>query len=189
MRGLRGRTLGIVGFGGIGRATVKLAKAFGLKIMAINRSGQSQEAVDFMGTNADLDKVLAESDYVLLCTPLTKQTRGLIGARELGLMKENAVLINVGRGPLVDEDAIYEHLKANPQFKFGADVWWNEPAQDGDFKTKHPIFELPNVLGTPHNADRIDGMLTEAMIQGIENVDRYLKGEELYGVINRSDYA
>ena len=189
IRGLRGRTLGIIGFGGIGKATARLARAFGLKLMAINRSGKTDEPVDFIGTEADMDKVLSQSDFVLLCSPLTKTTRGMINAAKLGLMKDDAILINVGRGPLVDEDDLYGHLKNHPDFKFGSDVWWNEPPKDGGFSTKHPIFDLPNVMGTPHNADLIDGMLTEAVVQGVQNVNRYIKGEPLYGVINQADYV
>lgn len=187
-RCLRGRSMGIIGFGGIGQATAKLARAFGLKIMAINRSAKTDEPVDFIGTESDMDKVLAESDVMLLSTPLTKKTRGMISARELDLMKDDAVLINVGRGPLVDEDALFEHMKCHPDFKFGADVWWREPGSDGEFSLKHPHFDSTNIMGTPHNADHVEGMLPEALGQAMQNINRYLKGEPLHGVVNRVDY-
>ena len=126
---------------------------------------------------------------IVLSTPLTKTTRGMIGARELGLMKPEAVLINVGRGPLIDEDALYEHMQNNPDFKFGSDVWWEEPAaKQASFSLKHPFFDSDNVLGTPHNADLVKGMLQEATSQALGNVARYLKGEPLRGLVKRTDY-
>ena len=188
-RGLRGRTMGIIGFGGIGQATAKLAKAFGMNIMAINRSGKTDMPVEFIGVETDTEKVLAESDLVLLCTPLTKKTQGMIGSRELDLMKEDAVLINVGRGPLVDEDALYEHMVRHPNFKFGSDVWWKEPTSDGKYSLKRPHFNSRNFLGTPHNADHLVGMLPEAVKLAMQNVTRYFHGEPLHGVVKREDYA
>lgn len=187
-RYLFGKIMGIVGFGGIGRAAARLASGLGLRIMALNQRGRTEDQVDFIGTLADLDHVLRLADVVLLATPLTKRTHGLIGARELSLMKSDAILINVGRGPLIDEDALYEHLRTHPDYKFGADVWWDEPIGQGPLNLKHPLFDFPNVLGTPHNADFVDGMLADAFRDAVDNVADFIDGRPLRGVVDRNDY-
>src|SRR5438876_11915194 len=107
-RMLSGMTAGILGFGGIGRATARLMRAFGMKIYAINHSGTSPEPADFVGTLRDLERVLRESDIVVISLPLTRATRRLVGERELGWMKPDAILVNVARGALLDEEALYE---------------------------------------------------------------------------------
>src|SRR5207247_10692489 len=117
----------------------------------------------------------------------TVRTRGPIGARELGLMKPDAILVNVARGAIVDEGALYEHLRTSPEFRAGLDVWWHEPA-DGGFRTDHPFFELPNFLGSPHNSAIVPGVLETAARRAAENVGRYLRGEPFTGLMRREDY-
>jgi phosphoglycerate dehydrogenase-like enzyme len=116
---LAGMTAGILGFGGIGRATAKLMRAFGMHIYAINSSGTSPEPTDFMGTLQDLEHVLRESDLVVISLPLTKATRGLIGEEKLAWMKPDAILVNVARGAIIDEEALYHHVKSHPNFLVG----------------------------------------------------------------------
>jgi len=189
VRCFQGAVLGIVGFGGIGRAVARVVRPLKMRIMALTSRGRTDEQVDFIGTLDDLEQVLRASDVVLLSIPLTRRTRGLIGARELGWMKEDAVLINVARGPIVDEEALYRHLQTHPDFKFGSDVWWREPMAGEEFSLRHPLFDSPNVLGTPHNADLVKGMVPIAVGAAVANVARYLEGQPLQGVVNRSDYA
>ena len=106
-RMLAGGVCGILGFGGIGVATARLARGIGMKVHAINRRGRSEEPTDWIGTPDQLDMLLAASDVLVVCTPLTPATLGMIGAPQLARMKEDAILVNVARGEIVDERALY----------------------------------------------------------------------------------
>ncbi len=186
---LDGAICAILGFGGIGIATARLMKAFGARIHAVSRSGLAAEPAEFVTTLAGLGGVLATADVLVISLPLTLGTRGLIGARELALMKPTAILVNVARAAIIDEQALYEHLRANPEFRAGIDTWWHEPIGDAPFLTDYPFFELPNVLGAPHNSSIVPGtMLTGARVAA-ENVRRYLRGERVTGLVRRSDYV
>src|SRR5438552_8079410 len=149
----------ILGFGGIGKATAHLMRPFGARIHAVNTSGRTSEPVDFIGTLADLDQELAAADMLVIALPLTRATRGLIGARELGLMKPTAILVNVGRAAIVDERALYEHLRDQPEFCAGIDTWWREPGAGRPGSGSHwspgyPFFDLPTALGSPPHSCR-----------------------------------
>jgi phosphoglycerate dehydrogenase-like enzyme len=186
---LDGAICTILGFGGIGAATARLMTAFGARIYAVNRSGRSTEPAEFVGSLADLDEVLAVADVLVISLPLTLATRGLIGARELALMKPTAILVNVARGPLVDQRALYEHLCAHPEFSAGIDTWWTEPMGGAPFRTDYPFLDLPNVLGSPHNSSIVPGTMLSAARLAAENVRRYLRDEAITGVVRRSDYV
>jgi phosphoglycerate dehydrogenase-like enzyme len=185
---LRGGTAGILGYGGIGQASAALLRAFGMRIHAINTSGRAGDA-DQAGTLADLDAMLASADVLVITLPLTSTTRGLIGARELALMKPNAVLVNVARGAIVDEDALFEHLEANPGFTAGIDTWWEEPGLGQPFQPRRPFLSLPNVLGSPHNSGVVAGMDVISVEFAARNVARYLSGEPVRGLQNPADYG
>jgi phosphoglycerate dehydrogenase-like enzyme len=188
-RMLDGAVCAILGFGGIGKATARLMRAFGARIHAVNTSGRTEEPVEFVGTLADLDRVLSAADVVVIAMPLTAATRGLIGQRELGLMKPSAILVNVARGAIVHEQALYQHLRANKQFRAGIDAWWREPLQGGEFSVEYPFFDLPNLLGSPHNSGIVPGILQAAARQAAENVRSYLRGGPVAGVARREDYS
>lgn len=189
LRNLRGKTLGVIGYGGIGRHTARMLKAFDVKVFALNTSGKTSDDVEFMGTLDDLEKVLGNSDIILLSLPLTKHTEGLIGKAELKKMKEDAMLVNVARAPLVDEEALYEHLCNNPEFLAGIDVWWEEPSwSDSEFHVNFPFFDLPNFLGSPHNSNYVKDAFPEALVIASENVKAFFKGEKVKGIIRREDY-
>ena len=177
------------GFGGIGTTAARLLRAFGARIFAVTRTGQTTEPADFTASIADLDRALAAADVVVLSLPLTLTTRGLIGARELALMKPCAILVNVARGPIIDQAALYEHLRAHQDFCAGIDTWWAEPSGDAPFLTDYPFVDLPNVLGSPHNSSIVAGTMTSAARLAAINVRRYLSGEAVTGVIRRSDYV
>lgn len=186
---LDGAICGILGFGGIGTATGRLMTAFGARIHAINRSGRTSEPVDFVGTLADLDRVLAVADVLVVSLPLTLATRGLLGRHEFALMKPTAILVNVARGAIVDQGALYEHLRTHPQFGAGLDTWWNEPVGDAPFRTDYPFLDLPNVIGSPHNSSIVAGTMLSGARVAARNVRRYLRGEPVTGVVRRTDYV
>ncbi len=185
---MKGRTCGILGFGGIGRATAPILRALGMRIHAINTSGESEEKVEFIGTLRDLDYVLSSSDVILVSLPLNNKTRGLLGKRELDLMKPDAILINVARGEIIDEDALYDHLGKDPQFLAGIESWWVEPVRHDVFEIKYPFPDLPNVLACPHNSAMVPGIMLKGIVSAAENVRHFLNNEQVRGLIDPSDY-
>ncbi len=187
-RSLAGMTAGILGIGGIGRATARLMRAFGMRIYAINTTGTSPEPTDFLGTLHDLEQVLRQSDVVVISLPLTKATRRLIGKQQLAWMKPDAILVNVARGAIIDEEALYTHVKSHPTFLVGIDAWWTEPFLHGTFRMEYPFLDLPNVLGSPHNSAVVSHALVDAARQAAENVKHFLRGEKVTGIARREDY-
>lgn len=182
-------TAAILGFGGIGKEVARLFNLFDMHILAVNRSGKTQEPVDFVGTLADLEKVLPRADIIVISLPLSKTTHGLIGKKELKQMKPDAVLVNVGRGEIIDEAAFYQHLKTTPSFMAGIDAWWVEPIRHGRFKMNYPFLDLPNVVGTPHNSALVPGALEAAVEKAVENVRRFVLSQPIRGVVKREDYV
>lgn len=182
-KSLRGANLGIVGFGGIGQEITDLFRPLEVDVLAINTSGRTDEDVAWCGTLAQLEHVLRESDLLVLCLPLTEQTRGLIGREELREMKDDAILVNVSRGQLIDQRALYEHLESNPNFRAGLEAWWVEPFRHGEFRVDYPLLELPNVLGCPHNSAVVPGALENGVRRAAENIEGYLTGGEIRGLI------
>jgi glycerate dehydrogenase len=188
-RNLRGLAFGVLGFGGIGQAAARIMRALGLRILAVNTTGRTTEPVDFIGDMSDLDYLLRNSDALLVSIPLTIHTKGLIGSRELAVMKPDAILINVARGPLIDEESLYRHLVRHPDFCAGIDTWWDEPSSGERFKVNYPFFDLPNFVGSPHNSSVTPGILDHAVRLAAENVAAFLSGGKIRGEIRREDYV
>jgi phosphoglycerate dehydrogenase-like enzyme len=186
VREVAGSVLGVLGFGGIGRAVARLARPLGMKVHALNRGGRTDEPIDWIGTPADLDTLLGAADALVVALPLTPETRGLIGARELGLMKPAATLVNVARGAIVEEDALYEHLRTNPDFSAGIDSWWREPDAGEPFRPERDFLALPNALGSPHNSAMVPRIDELGARRAAENVARLLRGEEVRGLVDPS---
>jgi glycerate dehydrogenase len=174
---LHGRICGIFGFGGIGIATARLMRCLGMRIHAINRRGATNQKVDWIGTPDRLDELMAAADVLIISTPLTRVTQGVIGARQLSVMKQDAILINLARGEIVHEDALYEHLKANPRFTACIDAWWIEPIRHGEFDTNRPFLQLANVIGSPHNSASVGDAFEVALRYALVNCRRALIGE------------
>jgi phosphoglycerate dehydrogenase-like enzyme len=185
---IRGGVCGIIGFGGNGREIAKTMQAMGMRVFGINRSGKTDMPVEFTGTIGDLEKVLADSNVVVVTTPLIRETRDMIAEKQLQWMKKDAILINVGRGDVINQRALYEHLKAHPDFRAGIDTWWSEPAGKEDFILNYPFFDLPNIIGSPHIADHVPGAMLNATRSALENVRNFLLDNKLRGVLNREDY-
>jgi len=176
-RRLAGGVCGIFGFGGIGVAVARLMRCLGMRIHAINRRGASGEPVEWIGSPADLPRLLAASDVFVIAVPLTRSTERAIGEPELRAMKADAIFVNVARGEIVDEAALYTHLRANPRFTACLDAWWVEPVRHGTFRVDHPFVELPNVIGSPHNSASSAGVREEGLRHAAENCRRALTGK------------
>jgi phosphoglycerate dehydrogenase-like enzyme len=151
---LRGSTMGIVGYGDIGRACAKLARIYGMRVVALRRNpklawGDPLCDKVLPSTPEALNELMSESDYILVSAPLTEETRGLIGREQFQHAKEGAVFINLGRGPVVDENALIDALKSGKLKGAALDVFTEEP-----LPTESELWELENVLISPHNMVR-----------------------------------
>ena len=187
-RKLKDGICGIIGLGGNGRKIAGTMRAVGMKVFGINRSGKTDAPVDFMGNVTDMKKVLQAADVIVVTTPLTRETRNLLGKKELTWMKPDAILINVGRGDVINQQALYTHLESNPDFRAGIDTWWSEPTGTEAFKLDYPFFDLPNIIGSPHVADHVPRSMPYATRIALENVRNFLMGKDIRGVLNRNDY-
>ena len=169
-RALSGRTVGLIGLGGIGRALVKRLKAFDIHLIGIKRSdpevAMEELGMDWVGGIENLKELLSGSDFVILCLPLTPESRNLIGRNAFSSMKKGAFLINLSRGGLVDRDALEDALASGKIAGAGLDVFWEEPPDPDD-----PIFSY-NVMATPHIAGSTDVSMRGIVKIVAENIRR-----------------
>jgi D-2-hydroxyacid dehydrogenase (NADP+) len=179
---LHGHRLGIVGLGAIGSAIARLGVAFGMHVVAVRRhpDAPAPEGVGQVYGTSQLDKLLAASDYVVLSAPLTAETSGLIGARELRLMKRTAVLINVARGKLVREQELAEELAKNTIAGAGLDVFEHEPLDPAS-----PLWDLPNVIITPHTSGFFERYWEAVTDMFADNLRSYDRGEPLFNMVDK----
>lgn len=189
---LAGKTLGIVGYGRIGQAVARRALAFDMEIMAIRRDTGRPDphGLRYVRGPEALDQVLGRADFLALTVALTPDTRGLIDARALALMKPTAVLINVARGEVVDEDALYEALAGGALAGAALDVWYRYPQGDGPTLPGHrPFHTLPNVLMTPHVSGWTEGMMEARAAVIADNIRRVAGGEAAVNLVRRDARA
>jgi phosphoglycerate dehydrogenase-like enzyme len=177
---LAGKTLGILGYGRIGQALARRARAFDMEVCAIRRDVASSrdDGLALLGGPEALDDVLRRADYLAVTLSLNDQTRGLLRERELSLLKPSAVLVNVARAEILDEDALYRVLLEGRIAGAALDVWYRYPKEPGPtFPARRPFHELPNVLMTPHVSGWTEGMLDARAKLIAENIERTARGE------------
>jgi phosphoglycerate dehydrogenase-like enzyme len=177
---LFGQTLGIIGLGGIGQALAARVRPFGMRILTTRRVPKPDPLVDAVFAPEQINEMLAECDFIAVCVPQTKETTGMIGAGQFNAMKKSAVIINVGRGPVIDEAAMLDALKAHRIRGAALDVFDAEPLAAG-----HPFWDLDNLLISPHTADRTKDLREVAVYFFVENFERFIKGEPLQNVVNK----
>ena len=181
---VRGQTVGIVGYGDIGRSVARRVHALGMRVLGLKRHGTPASAADPFAERIygpeGLIEMISRSDYVVAAAPLTPETVGLIGAPELAAMKPGAVLINVGRGPVVQEGALVKALSEKRIKGAALDVFDTEPLPQG-----HPFYKLENVLLSPHCADHTPDWLDQAMRFFLAQFERFRKGEPLKNVVEK----
>ena len=180
---LRGKTVGIVGLGHIGKEVARLSKAFGMRVIATRRSAprtQHIRNVDLMLPRQELPRLLAESDYVVITLPYTHETDKLLGETELKTMKSSAYLMNIGRGGIIDEDALTRALSENWIAGAGLDVFTTEP-----LPAESKLWELPNLLFSPHVSGDMEDYVTQATEVFCKNLGRYLEGKRLLNVVDK----
>ena len=180
-----GQTVGIVGYGDIGRACAARARALGMRVLAVKRHGPMLYNMDHLVDRTfgpdGLGQVLEQSDYVVVSAPLTPETRGMISDAQFARMKPTAVIINIGRGPVVDEAAMVRALEQRRIRGAALDVFEREPLPPG-----HPFYRLDNVLLSPHCADHTPDWLDRAMRFFVEQYGRYVAGEPLQNVVKKT---
>jgi phosphoglycerate dehydrogenase-like enzyme len=181
-----GRTIGIIGYGRIGREVAERAAGLKCRVLAVNRSPVADPApAETVFPFADLDRMLPLCDTVLIACALAPETKGLIDTRRLALMKRGAVLINVARARIVDEDALYIALKNGQLGGAALDVWWQYPtaAEPERRPSRRPFHELPNVLITPHSSSSTGATADRRWSVVAANLDRFVRGEPLENIL------
>jgi len=180
---LRSKTVGIVGLGNIGREVARLAKAFGMRVVATRRSVKRvarAKYVDILLPREQLLRLLSESDFVVLSLPFTSETNKLIGEKELRTMKPTAYLINIARGNIVDEEVLIRALDEHWIAGAGLDVFATEPLPPDS-----RLWEFPNVIFSPHIAGGMEDYNIRTIELFCENLRRYLSGKNLFNVIDK----
>ncbi len=167
---LLGKTLGVFGTGTIGMRVIALGRALGMEVLAWSARGDAAR-IGAAGARAmTKEEILSQADVVTLHLRLSPETRGFLAQRELSLMKQPAILINTGRGALVDRAALLDAL-GQDRISAGLDVFHDEPLKAGD-----PILTLPNVVLSPHNAGQTPEVVRDGLLRAVENIEQFLQG-------------
>jgi phosphoglycerate dehydrogenase-like enzyme len=175
-----GKTVVIIGTGAIGLSAARLARRFGMRVLGVSRSGRARPAVERMYRPKDLAKVLPRADFVLVTTPLTPETRGLLARRELDLLPRHAGIVNLGRGRVVDYDALAEKLRKGELSGAVLDVFAEEP-----LPADSPLWFTPNLIISPHcGVDDAEAYVARCLDIFFANLERYLDGRPLKNVVD-----
>jgi glycerate dehydrogenase len=185
---LRGRVLGVLGYGGIGSSVARIGSGFEMKVKAFSRKEVTDKSVSTLSGEAGLKKILSESDVLVIALPLTNSTRKMIGEAELGMMKKDAILVNVARAEIVDQEAVYHHLLRNKGFVYATDVWWTKDGKEA-IPPELPFFGLENFIGTPHVAGPSAVAHGAPLDSAVDNTLRFARGEAVKNVVDRADYV
>jgi len=182
-------TLGLVGLGSIGAEVARMATALGMKVRAVRRNAAAVlpdgVRLDWVGGNDELNTLLAASDVVVVTVPLNSSTEGMIGHPELAAMKPSAVLINVARGPVVDQAALFTALQERRIAGAGLDVWWGSPADGAVPPADFPFASLPNTVLTPHHSGHARVTFERRAADIAANIGLLARGGELRNVVPR----
>jgi phosphoglycerate dehydrogenase-like enzyme len=182
VQAIAGQTVGIVGYGDIGRAVATRARAMGMRVLAMRRHPPTvaDPLIEHFYRREALNEMLARCDYIVVAAPLTDETRHMLSAGEFVAIKPSAVVINVGRGPVIDEAALIQALTTGRIKGAGLDVFEHEPLPAG-----HVLYGLENVLLSPHCADNTTDWLDRAMSFFLEQYARFVRNEPLKNVIEK----
>ncbi|MBM3532050.1 MAG: hydroxyacid dehydrogenase [Alphaproteobacteria bacterium] len=183
---IAGKTVGVLSLGRIGKAVAERAQALGARVLGCNRSPlKGARGVDTMIAWEDIGRLFAESDFVVVTTALSAETKGLVGATLLRRMKPTGVIVNVARGAVIEEDPLYAALAEKKIGGAILDVWWNYPsaATQEAPPSKHPFHTLPNVILTPHSSGWTTGMRRRRAGQIAANLDHLARGETLDNIV------
>lgn len=184
-----GKTIGLLGFGHIGKAVAKRAKAFEMQVSVANRSPVDvSDLVDQSFTLDQLDNFWGTADFIVVSVPLIDATRGIVGASAFAAMKPDAVIVNVGRGPTIDEQALYDALKTRKIGGAVIDTWYAYPTSDQRTKQPSalPFHELDNVVMTPHMSGWTNGTIKRRQHTIAENVNRRLQGRDCVNIVKEA---
>ncbi len=177
------QTLGIIGYGEIGRSVARRAHAMGMRVIATRRRPELNDGDPFVSKSFHIDdrkQLMAESDFVLVCSALTAETKHLVGEAEFRSMKPSGVIMNLGRGPIIDEVAMAKALQEKWIRGAVLDVFDQEPLPESS-----PLWDMDNVLVSPHCADHTSTWMDDSMRFFVENFHRYVKGEPLQNVVDK----
>jgi len=173
-----GKTLGVFGTGKIGARVIAIARALGMTVLAYSARGDAAHVASLGARLASKEEILREADFVSLNLRLEAGTRGFLGRRDFALMKKSAILVNTGRGALVDRDALLDALTTGTISAAGLDVFHDEPTKPDD-----PLLQLPNVVRSPHHAGQTPEVVRDGLLAAVENVEKYLAGTPINVVV------
>jgi phosphoglycerate dehydrogenase-like enzyme len=186
-REIAGTTIGLLGYGHIGKEVAKRARAFDMRVHVANRSAVTTgDLVDRAFTLNDLAAFMGSADHIVVSLPLAEDTRGIVGAAALAAMRKGATIINVGRGPVVDEQALFDAL-ASERINAVIDTWYTYPtaASPSPLPSRLPFHTLANVVMTPHMSGWTDGTIRRRQATMADNIGRLVRGEPLVNLVHR----